>query len=46
MRGRNELEFSDRLELDKEYCDIRGNRRDIRILLKTVLKVVKKEGAI
>lgn len=43
---RNNLEFGDRLELDKEYCTRRGNRRDVRILFKTVLKVVRKEGAI
>lgn len=46
VAGRNNLEFIDRLELDKEYCDRRGNRRDVRILLKTISKVVKKEGAI
>ena len=46
VAGRNELEFADRLELDKEYCDRRGNRRDIGILFKTIAKVVKKEGAI
>lgn len=46
VAGRNNLEFIDRLELDKEYCVRRGNRRDVRILLKTVAKVVKKEGAI
>lgn len=46
VAGRNNLEFKDRLELDKEYCTRRGNRRDVRILFKTVLKVVRKEGAI
>lgn len=46
VAGRNNLEFDDRLELDKEYCDRRGNRRDIKILLKTIAKVIKKEGAI
>lgn len=46
VAGRNNLEFKDRLELDKEYCVRRGNRRDLRILLKTVMKVVRKEGAI
>lgn len=46
VAGRNELEFNDRLELDKEYCDRRGNRRDIKILFKTIMKVIKKEGAI
>lgn len=46
VAGRSDIEFDDRLEMDKEYCVRRGNRRDIRILFKTVLKVVKKEGAI
>ncbi len=46
VAGRNNLEFEDRLELDKEYCDRRGNRRDMKILVKTILKVVRKEGAI
>lgn len=46
VAGRNNLEFNDRLELDKEYCNRRGNRRDIAILFKTFAKVVKKEGAI
>lgn len=46
VAGRNNLEFKDRLELDKEYCDRRGNRRDIRIIFKTIMKVVRKEGAI
>lgn len=46
VAGRSELSFNDRLELDKEYCDRRGNRRDIKIVLKTIEKVIKKEGAI
>lgn len=46
VAGRSDVEFGDRLEMDKEYCVRRGNRRDIRILLKTIAKVVKKEGAI
>lgn len=46
VAGRNNLEFDDRLELDKEYCVRRGNRRDIAILFKTFSKVVRKEGAI
>ena len=46
VAGRNNLEFKDRLELDKEYCDRRGNRRDVRILLRTIMKVLRKEGAI
>ncbi len=46
VAGRNNLEFEDRLKLDKEYCNKRGNRRDIKILFKTITKVIKKEGAI
>ena len=46
VAGRNNLEFKDRLELDREYCERRGNRRDIKIVLKTIEKVVKREGAI
>ena len=45
VAGRNNLEFEDRLELDKEYCIKRGNRKDIKIILKTIMKVIKKEGA-
>lgn len=46
VAGRNNLEFEDRLELDREYYDRLGNRRDIRIIFKTIMKVVRKEGAI
>lgn len=46
VAGRNDVEFKDRLEIDKEYCDRRGNRRDIKIVFKTIMKVIKKEGAI
>lgn len=46
VAGRSEVEFDERLEMDKEYCDRRGNRRDINIVLKTIAKVIKKEGAI
>jgi len=46
VAGRSDLEFGERLELDKEYCDRRGNRRDIKIVFKTIAKVLKREGAI
>lgn len=46
VAGRSDVEFDERLEMDKEYCVRRGNRRDVRILLKTIAKVVRKEGAI
>ena len=46
VAGRSDVEFDERLEMDKEYCDRRGNRRDIKIVFKTIMKVIKKEGAI
>lgn len=46
ISGRNNVEFADRLELDKEYCDNRGNRKDIKIVFKTIMKVIRREGAI
>ena len=45
VAGRSNLTFIDRLKLDEEYCARRGNRRDLKILFKTFLKVVKREGA-
>lgn len=45
VAGRSELTFEDRLKLDEEYCARRGNRRDLKILFKTFLKVVRREGA-
>lgn len=45
VAGRSNLDFEDRLKLDKEYCDKRGNRKDIKIVLSTIAKVIKKEGA-
>jgi len=46
VAGRANLTFEDRLKLDEEYCARRGNRRDIKILAKTVRKVIKREGAV
>lgn len=45
IAGRSNLTFDDRLKLDEEYCAHRGNRRDLKILFKTFLKVVRHEGA-
>jgi len=46
VAGRSNLTFEDRLKLDEEYCSRRGNRRDLKIILKTIKKVIKKEGAL
>ena len=46
ISGRSETTFSDRLQMDTEYSYNRTLKTDIKILLKTVKKVVSKEGAI
>ena len=46
VAGRNNLTFEDRLKLDEEYVSRNGNKRDFKILLKTIRKVVRKEGAL
>lgn len=46
VSGRNGVTFNQRLELDKQYYETRNMKIDLRILIKTVLKVLDKEGAI
>lgn len=46
VSGRNEVTFKERLELDKEYYEKRNMKLDFKILIKTALKVIDKEGAI
>lgn len=46
VSGRNDVTFEERLELDKEYYEKRNMKKDLKILLKTILKVFDKEGAI
>lgn len=43
--GRSEICFEDRMKIDKEYAEKQNIKNDIMILLKTVAKVFKKEGA-
>lgn len=45
VSGRNKNTFKERLQLDLEYYNNRGFFYDIKIVLKTVLSVFKKEGA-
>ena len=45
IRGRSEVTFSDRLDLDMKYYNTRSLKTDAKILASTVLQVVKKEGA-
>lgn len=44
VNGRNTLEWSERFKLDVEYVDNYNIFMDIKILLMTVLKVVKRDG--
>ena len=46
VSGRNDVAFKERLELDKEYYEKRSFKFDFKLLIKTVLKVFKEEGAI
>lgn len=46
VSGRSKLEFEDRLKLDQEYINTMSIKGDIKLLLKTITKVIKKDGAI
>ena len=46
IAGRNDVTFEDRLRMDYEYNKKNSLKTDFKLLAKTVLKVVKKEGAI
>mgnify|MGYP003300921920 CR=1 FL=1 len=46
VSGRNAVTFEERLELDKQYYEKRNMRMDLKILIKTALKVFDREGAI
>lgn len=45
INGRNDVTFVDRLQMDMDYYYSHTLKTDIKILLKTVGKIVKKEGA-
>ena len=45
VNGRNDVDFQDRLNMDTYYIDHRGLVMDLKIILKTFLKTLKKEGA-
>ena len=44
--GRSDVSFDDRLKMDFKYCQKRSLKVDAKLLMKTILNVVKKEGAI
>ena len=46
IRGRNKLDFEDRMKLDLEYVNNMSIKEDIKMVWKTLTKVVKKDGAI
>ena len=46
VNGRNDVDFEERTYMDTYYIEHRGIIMDIKIMLKTVLKIFKKEGAI
>lgn len=45
VNGRNNREFEERTYLDTYYIDHKGIIMDLKIILKTFLKIFKKEGA-
>lgn len=46
VSGRSKLKFEDRVKLDKEYSKNMSIKKDLQIVLKTITKVLKKDGAI
>ncbi len=46
ISGRSEVSFVDRLEMDMNYYNNRALKNDMKIIGKTIEKVIKKEGAI
>lgn len=46
VRGRNDITFNERLKMDMDYYNNANTLLDLKLILKTVGKVVKKEGAI
>ena len=44
--GRSDVTFDDRLKMDFKYCQKRSLKVDAKLLMKTILNVVKKEGAV
>ena len=46
VRGRNDITFNERLKMDMDYYNNANILLDLKLILKTVEKVVKKEGAL
>lgn len=45
VSGRNNLSFAERVQLDTKYSKDRTLQKDIKIILLTIVKTIKKEGA-
>ncbi len=46
IAGRSDVTFDDRLKMDYDYIKNKSLKTDLKLLSKTVLNVIKKEGAI
>ncbi len=46
VSGRSDVTFEDRMRMDMEYFRRNGLRVDVKILRKTVEKLLRKEGAV
>ena len=46
VSGRNDCTFDERIDLDMEYYNNHNLKMDVKIIFKTVEKILKKEGAI
>ena len=46
VRGRNDVTFAERLNFDIEYYHNHNLNYDVKILVKTIQKLIKKEGAL
>ena len=46
INGRNDVDFEERAYMDTYYIERRGIVMDLKIILKTFLKIFKKEGAV
>ena len=46
ITGRSDVTFEDRLKMDHDYIENKSLKTDSKIFIKTVLNVIKKEGAI
>lgn len=46
VRGRSDVDFNERIEMDLQYYYERSTKLDIKLILQTIKKVILKEGAL